>query len=507
MSRERLIGIDVGTQSTRVALLDLDGRVIAAHSCSYDMTTPRPGWAEQDPSIWWDAAVAGIRTVLAQADVRPGDLLGLACDAQMHACVPLGEDGSLLAPWAPLWCDKRAAGLVEEFGRSPSAPRAARLAANPPLAAWIGFKIRWLREAHPELYRRTWKFVAGQGYINYRLTGVAAMDLSEASGAFLMDAERQIWSPELADLIGVDLAKLPPIVPSTACIGQVNRAAALATGLPEGLPVAAGAGDMLAMLVAAGLSERGRALDITGTASDLCVFAEKPVVDSPFMNLHHALPGWVPFAIAEAGGGSLKWFKDQLCAAEVGAARDQGIDVYTLLAEKAEATEPGGEGLIYLPHLLGERLLGSPHSRGVFFGLTPRTGVGAMVRAIMEGVCLDLRRTLEIVEAAGSPVSEIYTSGGGARSPVWSQIKADIYQKPVRTLAAEEGGVLGAALIAGTAVGAYPDLPAAAARCVKADRTFLPNSALEARYNALYALYKELHARMQEPFEALARLP
>jgi xylulokinase len=507
MSRERLIGIDVGTQSTRVALIDLDGHVVAAHSRSYEMETPRPGWAQQDPDLWWDAAVEGVRAVLAQAGPRPGDLLGLACDSQMHATVPLGGDGCLLAPWATLWCDKRASSLVEEFARRPFAAQAARLAANPPIAAWIGFKARWLRDEHPDLYARTWRFVTGHGYLNYRLTGEAGMDYTEASGAYLMDAERLAWSPELAEAVGVDLDKMPPLLSSTDITGRVSAAAAQQTGLPEGLPVAAGAGDMLAMLVSAGLSEQGRALDISGTASDLCVYVERPVIDRPFMNLHHALPGWVPFGIAEAGGGSLKWFKDQLCAAEAEAARSVGVDVYTLLNEKAAATEPGNDGLIYLPHLMGERLLGSPHSRGVFFGLTPRTGIGALARAIMEGVCLDLRRSLEIVEQAGNHVSEIYTSGGGARSALWSQIKADVYQKPVRTLVAEEGGVLGSALIAGTAVGVYPDLRAAAARCVHVDRTFLPNTALKPRYDALFALYKELHGRLQEPFDALASLP
>ena len=173
--------------------------------------------------------------------------------------------------------------------------------------------------------------------------------------------------------------------------------------MTEGIPVVAGAGDMICMLVAAGLTERGRALDVSGTASDFCVFTDQPVLDPPFMNLHHALPGWVPFGIVEAGGGSLKWLKDELCAAEQDEAAQQGIDVYDILNAKASAVTPGCEGLLYFPHLMGERLLGSPHARGVFFGLTPRTGIGAMTRAVMEGVCFDLRRTLEIVEEAGNP--------------------------------------------------------------------------------------------------------
>ncbi len=506
MARELLLGIDVGTQSTRVALLNLDGQVVASSAGAYDLITPRPGWAEQDPEIWWDVAVQGIRAVLEQAAVQPGELLAIGCDAQMHATVPLDREGALLSHGVQLWCDKRGAGLVEEYSRRHSVENAMQLAANPPLPAWIGFKMLWLKTFEPEVYARAATFVAGQGFINHRLTGQAAMDWSEASGSFLLDARTLDWSPALAEQVGVDLAKLPPVLPSTAVVGKVTRAAAQMTGLAEGTPVVAGAGDMMAMLISAGLSQAGRALDISGTASDFCVFTDRPVTDRPFMNLHHAMPGWIPFGIAEAGGGSLKWFKDRLCVAEQRQAAAEGREVYDLLNEAACAVEPGSEGLLFLPYLMGERVLGSPFSRGVFFGITHRTGIDSMMRAIMEGVCFDLRRTLQIVEAAGNRVSEVYTTGGGARSPLWSQIKADIYGRPVYTLQASEGGVLGSAILAGVGVGAYADIPSGAARCVAVDRRFDPTPAHRARYDALYTLFLDVHDRLQEPFERLAAL-
>ena len=257
MPRELLMGIDIGTQSTRVALLELDGHVVASHSDHYALITPRPGWAEQDPETWWDAALAGIRRVLEQAAVRPGEILAIGSDAQMHATVPLGPNGELLSHGVQLWCDKRGADLAETIKRQTGADAAMRCAANPLLPAWVGVKIRWLKEFAPEEYRRTWQFVNGQGYINYRLTGVAAMDWSEASGSFLLDAATLAWSPELADFLAVDLAKLPPVMPSTAVVGHVTTEAARLTGLTAGIPVVAGAGDMMCMMIAAGLSERG----------------------------------------------------------------------------------------------------------------------------------------------------------------------------------------------------------------------------------------------------------
>ncbi len=505
--RSLLLGIDVGTQGTRVALVDPRGKVLATHESHYSMVTPQSGWAEEDPDDWWKAVCEGIPAVMAQAGAQPGEVAAVGVDAQMHATVPVDESGRLLSRQVQLWCDKRGSDLVDELKKTPFAAQAARLAGSPLLPAWIGVKILWLKVNQPELYRQTWKFLTGSGYINYRMTGQAAIDWSEASGTFVLDARSLAWSETLADFLGIDLGKLPPVYPSSAVIGAVHRPAALLTGLLEGTPVVAGAGDMMAMLIAAGLAEPGYALDISGTASDMVIYVDRPILDPPMMNLHHALPGWTPFGIAEAGGGSLKWFKDSFCQTEIAQARAEYRDVYDLLNEKAAAIEPGCEGLLYLPYLMGERVLGSPHSRGVFIGLTPRSGTGAMARAIMEGVTFELRRTLEIVEAAGNPVKRIYTTGGGKRSPLWSQIKADIYHKPVCTLVESEGGVIGSAVLAGAGVGIFPDILSGARKFVQIEWVFEPDPGTAARYDALYQLFKGLHDTLQPGFEALARLP
>jgi xylulokinase len=239
----------------------------------------------------------------------------------------------------------------------------------------------------------------------------------------------------------------------------------------------------------------------------MVVYVDKPVLDPPMMNLHHALPGWITFGIAEAGGGSVEWFKDALCQAEVVQARAEGRDVYAILNEKAASVEPGCEGLLYLPYLMGERVLGSPHSRGVFFGLTRRSSIGSMTRAIMEGVTFELRRTLEIVEGAGNRVNSIFTSGGGARSNLWSQIKADIYRKPVSTLAESEGGVIGSAVLAGVGAGVFSDIQSGAKPFVKVNRVFEPDPSNRARYEYLYILFKELHDVLQPEFERLFLAP
>jgi xylulokinase len=503
MKRKLLMGIDIGTQSTRAALLTLDGQVIASAGRLQDMATPRPGWAEQDPDIWWNHTVTCVREAMARANVRADEVLGLGVGGQMHGTVPLGSGGRLLSHDVQLWCDKRSAEIVDQFRQLPFSSSAYRQTGSPPVANWIGFKIKWLREHAPEIYDSTWKFVVPKDFINYKLTDEISIDYSEASGSFLMDAATRQWSAELLDQLGLDGDKLPPIRRSAEVIGHIKPDAAAATGLATGTPVVAGGGDMLCMLLAAGLIEPGAASDITGTSSIFSVFTEAPVYDERLMNLHHVTDGWIPFGITDSGGVSLKWFKDNFCQHEISQAKAEGVDVYDILNKKAADIPPGSEGLLFFPYLMGERTLGTPYARANFFGITPRHNVGAMVRAIMEGVTFELKRTLEIVENAGHQVSVIYHSGGGAYSDLWSQIKADIYQKPVSIFENTEGGILGAAILAGVGVGVYENETAGAKRCLQVKKTFTPDGSLATRYSRQFDLFKEVHDLLQEPFNKL----
>ena len=506
MARQLLMGIDIGTQSTRAALLDLEGRVVSSASTSIEMQTPRPGWAEQDPQIWWDSTVGNIRRAMAEGEIQPEEVLGVGVSGQMHGCVPLDARGELLSHGVQLWCDKRGADIVEGFKAEHHAGQAYRIAGSPPVANWFGFKIKWLQLNAPETYQAAWKFVLPKDYINFRLTGAIATDPSEASGAFLMDADTENWSPVLVEQVGIEKSKLPEIHHSYEVVGRVTQEVAALTSLAAGTPVVAGGGDMLCMLLAAGITRSGRASDVTGTSSIMSVFTPQPVLDERLMNLHHVMPGWIPFGIIDSGGGSLKWFKDNFCQLEVAEAQKTGVSVYDLLSATAEKTEPGAEGLLYYPYLMGERTLGTPWARGVFFGITPRTGKGAMVRAIMEGITFELRRTLEIVESSGQAVSVVYHNGGGANSDLWSQIKADIYKKKVVTFENSEGGILGSAVLAGVGAGIYPDAGSGVERTLRIRKEYSPHSELASRYDAQFELFKDLHDVIQEPYDRLARI-
>ena len=507
MAQKYLMAVDVGTQSTRVALLDFEGHIVSSSSTLQDMQTPRPGWAEQDPQVWWDNTVINTKKVLAQSGIPPQSIMGIGVSGQMHGAVPLDSKGELLSHGVQLWCDKRSADLVEQLKTQPGFDNAFRIAANPPVANWVGFKLKWIQVFQPEIYSKIWKVVVPKDFINYKFTGSIIIDYSEASGSFLMDAKTKQWSDDLIKLVGIDGNKLPEIHAAYDVIGKVTPEVSRLTGLLEGTPVVGGGGDMLCMLLAAGITQKGRASDVTGTSSIMSVFTPEPVFDPRLMNLHHVMPGWIPFGIIDSGGGSLKWFKDSFCQSEVAEAKKKNIEVYDILNEMAAAVEPGTEGLIYFPYLMGERSLGTPYARGVFFGITPRTGKGAMVRAIMEGVTFELRRTLEIVENAGHQVNVIYHNGGGANSDLWSQIKADIYQKKVATFETSEGGILGAAILAGVGTGVYPDPPSGVEQCLRIAKEFLPRPQYRERYDAMFTLFKDLHDRIQEPYNQLARIP
>jgi xylulokinase len=501
-----LLAIDIGTQSTRAALIDLKGQLITSAATSQNMVTPRPGWAEQDPQTWWDTTVSNVQHIFSNDDFSPRQVLAIGVSGQMHGTVPINALGELLKHGVQLWCDKRPAHLVEKFINRRDTTKAYRIAGSPPVASWLGFKILWEKTHQPDIYNKTWKFLLPKDYINFKLTGSIATDHSEASGAFLMDASSENWSDELLGLINIDRGKLPDIYPSADVIGQVTPRAAAATSLISGTPVVAGGGDMLCMLLAAGITRPGVASDITGTSSIFSVFTEAPILDSRLMNLHHVMPGWIPFGIIDSGGGSLKWFKDSFCQAEIAKAGELGLEVYDILNQMAAEIEPGAEGALFFPYLMGERTLGSPYARGTFFGLTPRTGKESMVRSIMEGVTFELRRTLEIVEDAGHQIDVIYHNGGGAKSALWNQIKADIYQKKVQTFESSEGGILGAGILAGVGAGVFPDPAAGAEACLRVSKEYLPRSETRDRYNRLYDLFKELHDQLQEPFYKLDQI-
>ena len=476
-----IIGADVGTQSIKVQLYDQNMNLVAKTNTPQYVDTPKPMWATQKAESWWKIVRDSIQKVLKDAGVSGGDVAAFGCCAHMHGAVPVRVDGS----------------VVEEVYRE---------TANAPIASWHGVKIRWLKDHRPEVYEAADKFLTPKDYINFKMTGKTCIDPSEASGSFAMNCETDEWSDLLIGTLGIDREKLPEIKKAYEIIGHVSEKAAQETGLSTQTAVITGGGDMLSMLYVSGMNKLGSVVDITGTGATIQAYTKKPVMDKRIMNLRHVLDGWVPFGNIDSAGGAFRWLRDNLGKKEAEAARKEGKDDYACLCELAEQIPAGADGLYFLPYLMGERTMGSADSRGCFIGLSLEKNIGHMVRALLEGVAFEFKRTLDIFEANGEKIQMVYHSGGAAKGDTWNQIKADIYNVPICTLEADEGGVLGAALMSAVAVGFVDDLEKGADRLLKVKKTYQPNPANREIYDKSYQVFCELHDVLQPSFKHMAKV-
>jgi xylulokinase len=498
------IGIDIGTQSIRAAIVDFKGNVLGVVSRgSEDMRVIRPGWAVQDPQKWWDTTCTNIKELLSKVNVKPADILAVGVSAHMHGAVPVGADGNLLTHDAQLYCDKRAASDVEKFAGHHDF---FDITANDPTSNWHGFKIKWIQQNDPETYKETKCFLTPKDFINFMLSGEACIDLSEGIGTYLINRHTFQWDDTLINAIGIDKKVFPRIVGSSEVIGAVTQKAADAIGLAVGTKVVGGGGDMFCSLLAGGMTEYGVVSDLTGTGSLICYFNKEPLMDRRVMNLPHVIDGWVSFGCIDNSGGAYKWLKNTLARMETAEAEQKGISAYDYLDDLAEKEPYGNHGLLFYPYLMGERTLGTPFARGMFIGMTAGTSIGAMTRAVLEGIAYEHKRTLDIFEQNGTVSSVIHT-GGGAMGDLWSQIKADIYQKPIYTLKNSEGGVVASAILAATGVGGFPSAVEGAKLFTKIEKEFCPDKSKAPRYEYMYNQYKTIHDLMQKPFEDIAKLP
>jgi xylulokinase len=380
-----------------------------------------------------------------------------------------------------------------------------QLTANPPSTTWFGTKIRWIKGNMPDVYERTWKFIPPKDFINFMLTGEACTDPSESSSSYLADWKTFAWLDLLIENLGIEKDKLPVIKKAHEVVGYICKAAAAETGLSEKTVVVCGGGDMPCMLYASGLIKKGIIADITGPFSMICQFTPNPILDSRVMNVGHVLDGWIPFGIIDSSGSAFQWLCDNIKTNAIANAKDSVISKYDVLGQLAEGINTGADGLLFMPYMAGERLLGSPLSKGSYFGLSLSTGPGQMARAMLEGVALELRRSLDVFSESGNTGEQVFHVSEGTASATWNQIKADIYGVPLYTLKGNDGAVLGAALIGGVGAGLFSDMCSAAEAVLQIDKEYLPNPKNRTFYSELYEVFCETHDAMQSPFINLAK--
>jgi xylulokinase len=493
-----LMGIDTSTTATKALLMRADGQVVAVASSEYTFDTPRPLWAEQQPGLWWQATVASIRQVLVQAGIDASEVKGVGLTGQMHGLVLLDAAGEVLRP-AILWNDQRTGAECDEIRALLGKERFIQITGNDALTGFTAPKVLWVKNNEPEIFARTRQILLPKDYVRFKLTGRYATDKAGGGGTALFDLQTRDWSPEVVAALGIDPAWLPPTFEGTAATGQVTPQAAKATGLRAGTPVVAGGGDQAAGAVGTGAIVEGVVSLSLGTSGVVFAAAGRPIIE-PEGRLHafcHAVPGmWHLMGVMLSAGGSLRWYRDTLAP---------GTKFEELLAPAA-GVSPGSEGLLFLPYLTGER---TPHpdplARGAFVGLTVRHTLAHLTRAVLEGVAYGLRDSLELIKGAGlARITQVRITGGGAKSPLWRQILADVLDAELVTVNTTEGAAYGAALLAATGTGAFADVESACAATIRIAGSTSPGPA-GAVYRENYPNYRALYPALRPSFNALAR--
>lgn len=502
------MGIDVGTTGTRAVIIRPDGHVISAATGPHQpMRMERPGWAEQDPEDWWQATVLAIRQALDQSGIRGSEIAAVGLSGQMHGVVLLDGGRAVLRP-ALIWCDQRSQAQCDWITSKIGAEKLVRLALNPALTGFSAPKILWVREHEPSLYERVAHFLLPKDYVRLRLTGEFATDVSDASGTLLLEVAKRRWSKQILAALQIETRWLPKVYESPQVTGEINAETAIVTGLRAGTPVAAGAGDQAASAVGNGVVLPGITSATLGTSGVIFAYTDEPKLD-PRGRIHtfcHAVPGkWHVMGVTQGAGLSLRWFRDELGAAEAWYASRVGADPYELILREAEKAPPGSGGLLFLPYLMGER---TPHldarARGSWFGLTAAHSRAHLIRSILEGVAFSLRDSLEIFAELKIPVNEIRVSGGGSRSFLWRQIQADIYGREVVSLREAEGSAFGAALLAGVSSKVYASVPEAAQQATEVREHLLPRAGNVRVYDRQYQVYRQLYPAVRELAHELA---
>jgi len=474
-----LVGLDIGTSAVKGLAIDADGSVLARAEVGYPLSTPRPGWAEQDPADWWAATEA----VLAALHKDAGAPAAIGLSGQMHGLVALDDRDRVLRP-AILWNDQRTGAECAEIEATVGLERLIELTGNRALPGFTAPKLLWLRRHEPDAYAQIARIALPKDYVRLRLCGTHAIDVADASGTLLLDVAARRWSDEVLEALAIDAAMLAPVLESPDVSGETAA----------GVPVAAGAGDQAAGALGVGVDRPGPLSVVLGTSGVVFAALEHYASD-PQARLHafcHAVPdAWHVMGVMLSAAGSLRWLRDAVAPGER----------YDVLTEEAARWPAGTDGLLFLPYLAGERTpYPDPDARGAFVGLELRHDRGALVRAVLEGVAYGLRDSLDLICELGGTPAFARVSGGGAASRLWLQIVASVLELPLERVAVDEGAAFGAAILGGVAAQIWPDVGTAVAATVRPGERIEP-------VPEWVEVYRERRVRYQALYPALRDLP
>lgn len=484
------IGIDLGTSATKLMLMDENGTIFNTVSGEYPLEFPQPGWSQQKPSDWWQAVVNGMPQLLKGFD--GADVAGIGVAGQMHGLVVLDEEDEVIRP-AILWNDGRTAKQVDYLNNVIGKEKLSALTANIAFAGFTAPKILWMRENEPENFARIAKIMLPKDYVNYLLTGVHACDYSDASGMLLLDVEHKCWSQEMLEICGVSESQMPKLFESYDCIGTVKPEVAKLLGISENVKVCAGAGDNAAAAVGTGVVGEGGCNISLGTSGTVFISSEKFGVDSNNA-LHafaHADGGYHLMGCMLSAASCNKWLMDDIYQTKNYAAEQTPISEDKL-----------GENHVYfLPYLMGERSpINDTNARGTFIGMTMDTTRADLTQAVLESVAFAIRDSVEVARSLGLTIDSSKICGGGAKSPLWKRIFANVLNAELECLESEQGPGMGGAILAMVACGAYPDVKTACGKLVHVASTVKPEPSLAAKYEARYQKFKKIYPAVKSLF-------
>ena len=484
------IGIDVGTSSTKTTLMDETGAVVATASQCYPCDHPHSGWSEQDPTLWYDAAVSTVRAVVSESGIVPGDVEGLSFGGQMHGLVVLDSKDKVIRP-AILWNDGRSAGecefLNDKIGRDVLTERCGNIA----FPGFTAPKLLWMKSHEPERFASIAKIMLPKDYLAYRLTGAFCTDVSDASGTLFFDVRHRSWSDPMLEVLGVARDQVPAVHESWEVVGTLTAAAARDMGLPVSVRVAAGAGDNAAAAVGMGCVHEGQCNISLGTSGTVFLPTRSMHVDAA--NTLHSF--------ADASGAY------HLMGCMLSAASANGWWVKRILDsdfpdELSKIGELGRNRVMFLPYLMGERSpINDANARAAFIGMDIDTTRTDMVQAVLEGVTFALRQSFDAATAMGVDADRFTICGGGAQNPVWKRMVADVFGRPLSVIGADGGPGFGACLLAMVGCGAYPSIVDAAEAVVpRPSERIEPDAGASARYEERYRAFCAVYPALKDVF-------
>jgi xylulokinase len=506
---EYVIGCDIGSQSLKVILISAEGKTCGEASASYPIDYPQPAWAEQSPTAWIDALAQAVRTLMAQSNINPGQIVSIGLDAQVDGVVAVGRQGKPLYP-AIIWMDRRAVAQCEIVGRQIASEQVFQITGLNLDPSHVAPKIRWLADHEPRIFGKTAYFLLPGSYMAYVLTGELGIDYSNASSSLLMDVRNRHWSQKMCDLFEIPMRLLPPIYPATQVMGRLLPEIADRLGLKTSTSVVLGSGDEHAACIGAGVIRSGLVCDIAGTAEPVCASSTVALFDdSGLVETHcHADPElWLLENPGFVSGANYRWFKDQFASEEVRQAAEKGVNAYQLLDARAETIPAGSDGLIMLPCLMGAMTpTWNALARGTFMGITLAHRREHFYRAILEASAYAIRDITDQMLRMGLPLQEIRAVGGGARSLLWRQIKADVTGLPVSITETVETTALGAGILALAGSSLIGSINEAVDLTTHVVETCQPDSRSRAVYEDYYQLYRATYFSLQPVFEQAARI-